>query len=109
MTGCRRARPWTAARGRANDANAAPMSAVFTTTPDLRPYDAIIPGVLCQSPVDLTLVPACADPGQTVTQALAPRHDGAWWAAGTRGMDFSRPDRIDPARFNALLAQDYPR
>ncbi len=87
-----------------NDANAAPMSTVFTTTPDLRPYDAVIPGVLCGPPVDPDLVPQCKQPGRRATRVVPSTHDGAWWAAATRGMDFSRPDRIDSARFNAILA-----
>jgi DNA-binding beta-propeller fold protein YncE len=87
-----------------NDANAAPMSDVFTRAPDRQPYEAIIPGVLCKPPVDPNLVPQCRQPGHTVTQAVRDAHDGAWWAAATRGMDFSRPDRIDSMKFNAILA-----
>ncbi len=87
-----------------NDANARPMSDVFTTTPDLRPYDAIVPGLLCQKPVSTDLVPECRHAGRVVTRTTVSSHDGAWWTRGTAGMDFSRPDRIDSARFNALLA-----
>jgi DNA-binding beta-propeller fold protein YncE len=86
-----------------NDANARPMSDVFSQTPDLRPYDAIIPGGLCRKPVDPGLVPECLRPGHSITRAAADTHDGTWWAQATRGMDFSRPDRIDSARFNAIL------
>ena len=32
-----------------------------------------------------------------------PRHDGAYWAAKTEGMDFSAEDRIDTPRFNRIL------
>ena len=46
-----------------NDANARPMSDVFADTPDLRPYDAIVPGVLCGKPVDPTLAPSCRGEG----------------------------------------------
>ncbi len=86
-----------------NDANAAPMSDVFSETPDMRPYDAIVPGVLCHAPVDLALVPACGMAGRAITRAVTASHDGAWWANATAGMDFSRPDKIDSARFNAIL------
>jgi DNA-binding beta-propeller fold protein YncE len=92
-----------------NDANARPMSDVFSKTPDLRPYDAIIPGGLCRKPVDQSLVPDCLHPGRNVTHAAADRHDGAWWAQATQGMDFSHPDRIDSARFNAVLVSGLPR
>jgi YVTN family beta-propeller protein len=89
-----------------NDANAAPMSDVFTTTPDLKGYAVIVPGLLCKPPVDPGLVPGCSVAGAKVTQATALVHDGAWWAAATAGMDFSRPDRVDSVAFNALLAED---
>jgi DNA-binding beta-propeller fold protein YncE len=39
-----------------SDANAAPMADVFTETPDLTSYTAIIPGNLCAPPVDPNLV-----------------------------------------------------
>ena len=32
-----------------------------------------------------------------------PRRDAAWWIAETAGMDFDRPDAVDPRRVNALL------
>ncbi len=86
-----------------NDANAAPMSDVFTTTPTLTPYIATIPGVLCAPPVDPTLVPDCKVKSVPRTQAVASLHDGAWWAAHTRGMDFRGPDRVDAGRFNRVL------
>ncbi len=88
-----------------NDANALPMSDVFTTTPDLSPYSAIIPGVLCKRPVDPALVPGCATPGAVKTAAVEELHDGSWWAAATQGFDFHHPDRIDPRRFNEILWQ----
>jgi YVTN family beta-propeller protein len=86
-----------------NDANAAPMSDVFTRTPDLRPVEAIIPGVLCHAPVHPDLVPACRQPGAVITGTVQPRQDGRWWAQATQGMDFSGPDRADPAKFAAIL------
>jgi DNA-binding beta-propeller fold protein YncE len=86
-----------------NDANALPMSDAFTTTPDLAPYTAIIPGVLCRKPVDPALVPDCRSPAAAKTEAVAELHDGAWWARQTRGFDFHHPDRVDPRRFNHIL------
>jgi YVTN family beta-propeller protein len=86
-----------------NDANAHPMTDLFSDTPDIRPYTAIIPGGLCGKPVDPSLVPACRQGGRSITQALLEPHDGAWWANATSGMDFSRPDKLDTARFNAVL------
>ena len=87
-----------------NDARARPMADVFATVPDLRPYEAIVPGVLCNHPVAFDLVPACHAPaGPVITEALPSAHDGAWWIAATRGMDFARPDRVRAARFNDVL------
>ena len=37
------------------DANPGPMSDVFMTKPDLTPYAAVIPGILCQAPVSSEL------------------------------------------------------
>jgi DNA-binding beta-propeller fold protein YncE len=80
------------------------MSDVFTTTPDLTPYTAIIPGILCRPPVDPTLVPECnnAD-GREVTAAVKPLHDGAWWAKATQGFNFKRPDLNNADLFNLVL------
>jgi DNA-binding beta-propeller fold protein YncE len=86
-----------------NDANARPMSDVFSTKIDLTPYDAIVPGVLCKPPVDPALVPACNDGHSVKTAAVPSLHDGAWWTRETRGFDFHHPDRIDPRRFNEIL------
>ena len=87
-----------------NDANAAPMSSVFATnqSPNLAPYDAIVPGSLCASPVNPTLVPACSSRSTQRTNRVAQLHDGSWWAAHTVGMDFQKPDRIDSKYFNEL-------
>jgi len=32
-----------------------------------------------------------------------PTHDAAWWAARTKGMDFSKEDLNDPATFNRII------
>jgi len=86
-----------------NDANAVPMSDVFTTQPNLQPYNAIIPGSLCQPPVYQSLVPACFKPGVRRTRRVVQLHDGAWWAQHTAGMNFSEPDHLNSAYYNALL------
>jgi YVTN family beta-propeller protein len=87
------------------DANAVPMSSVFTRTPNAAPYSAIVPGSLCGPTVAKDLVgAACTAPGVERTAAVPDLHDGAWWAAMTAGMDFSAPDRVDASAFNALLS-----
>jgi YVTN family beta-propeller protein len=87
------------------DADAAPMADVFTQKPDFTPYSAIIPGDLCTAPVDPNLVPACDTPGAQISAAVPPLHDAAWWAAKTKGFDFSDADRIDADAFNRVLWQ----
>lgn len=85
------------------DANAAPMADVFTATADTTPYTQILPGVLCHPPVSPDFLPDQCKSASHVTSAVKTLHNGAWWAAHTTGFDFSRPDRIDSARFNSLL------
>jgi len=86
-----------------NDANALPMSDAFTTVPKLAAYTAIVPGSLCIPPVYKNLVPACSDPRARKTRAIADRHDGAWWAKHTVGLNFRQPDHVNPQYYNALL------
>src|SRR5208282_5359718 len=75
-----------------NDANAVPMSDVFIRQPNLQPYVAPIPGILCQPPVDPTLVPECNNPGnRPITAAVKPLHDGAWWAQATKALTSNTP------------------
>ena len=87
------------------DADAAPMADVFTRKPDYTPYSAIIPGDLCTAPVDPNLVPACESTTAKVTSPVPQLHDSAWWAAKTKGFDFSDADRIDADAFNRILWQ----
>jgi YVTN family beta-propeller protein len=84
------------------DANAEPMSDVFTQKPDLSPYTAIVPGNLCASPVDPNLIPACKDPKAVKTAAIPSRHDGKWWAQATKNFSFEVEDKVDPAEFNHI-------
>lgn len=87
-----------------NDANALPMSDVFIQQPNLQPYVAPIPGILCQPPVDPTLVPECSNPGaRPVTVAVKPLHNGAWWAQATKGLNFNHPDMVNADVFNRIL------
>jgi YVTN family beta-propeller protein len=87
-----------------NDANARPMSDVFTKQPNLQAYVAPIPGILCQPPVDPNLVPECKNPGtRPVTVAVKPLHDGVWWAQATKGFNFNHPDLNNADLFNRIL------
>ena len=88
-----------------NDANAFAMDDAFTTNPNYQPYDAIIPGVLCQPPVHQDLVPKCFIPGAKKTPAVPALHSGSWWMRNTKRMVFNAPDRNDPVAFNKLIWQ----
>ncbi|MBB5331705.1 alkaline phosphatase family protein [Tunturiibacter gelidoferens] len=87
------------------DADAAPMADVFTRKPDYTPYSAIIPGDLCVAPVDPNLVPECQSTTAQITSAAPQLRDSAWWAAKTKGFDFSDADRVDADAFNRILWQ----
>jgi len=86
-----------------SDANAAPMANVFMRTPDFTPYNAIIPGSLCASPVDPNLVPECQSAHARISPSLRELHDAAWWEEKLRGFDFHDADRIDADAFNRAL------
>jgi DNA-binding beta-propeller fold protein YncE len=96
------------------DANAQPMSDVFTLSADTQPYEPVVPGVLCAPPVDPNLIPECNNPGLKRTGAVKTLHDGVWWANSTRQFDFSKPDALDSGAFNRVLwrgvkgSQPYP-
>jgi YVTN family beta-propeller protein len=85
------------------DANAYPMSDVFSRSADLTPYTAIVPGNLCQAPVDPNLVPACQDPSAPKTTAARIRHDKTWWARETQNFNFDGVDKVDSHAFNRVL------
>jgi DNA-binding beta-propeller fold protein YncE len=86
-----------------SDANAAPMSDVFTPIPTFRTYSAIIPGSLCAPPVDPNLVPACKSPSAKIAPALPELHDATLWAEKMKGFNFHDADRLDTVAFNRIL------
>ena len=87
------------------DSTAEPMSDVFTTTPNLQPYSTIVPGDLCQPPVDPTLVPACFNPAARKSKAYRPLHAGAWWQhqSDANHLVWNAPDKNNAAVYNRLL------
>ena len=86
-----------------NDANSDPMSDVFSKDPDLAPYTAVLPGSLCELPVNPDLIPECHQAAIPRSRPLKSLHDGRWWANATRNFDFKRPDDLDSAAFNRIL------
>jgi DNA-binding beta-propeller fold protein YncE len=83
-----------------DDSSVAPMDQVFERR--LRPwsYTAPVPAVLRTT--RLPLPPGPVPAGRVAAYAY-PRHDAAWWAAQTQGMDFSVEDHLDTPRFNRIV------
>jgi YVTN family beta-propeller protein len=86
-----------------NDANAEPMADAFTRRPKYATYQAIVPGNLCQAPVDPNLVPACNNSKAPKTTAMQLKHDAQWWAKATEGMYFGTEDKVDAEKFNRII------
>ncbi len=86
-----------------NDANAFPMDDAFTTYPDYQPFDAIIPGVLCQPPVHPDLVPDCFSPSARKTRAMPPVRGVKWWNAHGKSLVFTSPDTDDANQMNRIV------
>ncbi len=58
------------------------------------------------TPADVLYSTQLPLPPRTTAGPMAlPRHDAAWWAAETRGFDWSSEDKNDAAAFNAVLAK----
>jgi YVTN family beta-propeller protein len=85
------------------DANADPMSRVFTATADLTSYKAVLPGSLCKPPVKADLIPECVVPSLPRTAAVKQLRNGSWWTQVTKQFDFRRPDALNSAEFNLVL------
>ncbi len=82
-----------------NDASAAPMANAFDTKQATYTFNAIPSAYLKNTtlPIDPAKYDANAD------AQLKPLHTAAWWAARTRGMDFSVEDHLDSAKFNRVV------
>jgi DNA-binding beta-propeller fold protein YncE len=90
-----------------NDAEAAPMAAVFAPTSHAWTFEAIVPEILRTSTLPL---PGGANSGNSSGNVLRagvakPRHDSAWWTENTAGFDFSAEDKIDSTKYNIILWQ----
>jgi hypothetical protein len=77
-----------------NDALAAPMSDIFSTTPSTWTFAATPAAILYCTQLPLP------QPGLTCND---PTPDAKYWARVTRGMDFDDADRVDGATFNHVL------
>ncbi|HEU5411018.1 MAG TPA: bifunctional YncE family protein/alkaline phosphatase family protein [Candidatus Acidoferrales bacterium] len=87
-----------------NDAVAEPMADVFTTEYKPWTYTTAVPQILCSTQLPVCKTQNGATSGATGVYAK-PRHDAAYWAAKTKGMDFTVEDKIDSAKFNRIIWQ----
>jgi len=80
-----------------NDAVAIPMADVFDIGQKQWNFTAAPSPLLynTQLPLPVRKTPARFD--------LRPTHDSAYWAAATRGLDFSGEDKLDGAAYNRIL------
>lgn len=86
-----------------NDAVAEPMADVFTTEEKPWTYTASVADVLRST--QLPIGKASAGGGASVQSGnyAKPKHDAAYWAARTKGMDFSVEDHVDAEKFNRII------
>jgi len=80
-----------------NDSSANPMTRVFDPQQKDWTYKAVASDLLAG-----TQLPVPKRSGEFIPH---PTHNAAYWAAATRGMDFSVEDRVDPVSFNRVLWQ----
>ncbi len=83
-----------------NDDSAVPMANAFDTEQRSWKFKAIPSDYLKQ-----TTLPIKFDATNSAEATLKPLHDGAWWAAQTKGMDFQVEDHLDTPKFNRVLWQ----
>ena len=80
-----------------SDSSASPMADVFDEKQKRWTYDAVPSALLYNTQLPL--------PPRPKGELPRPTHDAPYWAAATKGMDFSVEDRLDPLVFNQLLWQ----
>ncbi len=81
-----------------HDAGVPPMTAAFNTSQASWTYSAIPASILYT-----TTLPILNKYVQNPDALPHPTHDAAWWEAQTKGMDFSKEDRIPTEKFNRIL------
>ena len=86
-----------------NDSSVEPMTAIFdrpcrlgTTGPSFPPCSEPRNCLCPRRPLDRRTL-------EDARRYARPRHDAAYWAAKTQGMDFSAEDRMDTPLFNRIL------
>jgi len=91
-----------------HDAGVPPMTDAFDTGMDCSPKQG--GGSACWTysafPAQIlftTSLPLLNKDSDNLATLPHPTHDAAWWAAKTKGMDFSREDLNNPDQFNRIL------
>lgn len=79
-----------------SDASANAMTDVFDVNQKDWTYSAVPSDLLYNTQLPLPS-------REKNAQIPRPMHDAAYWAAATKGMDFSVEDRVDPVAFNQIL------
>lgn len=79
-----------------NDASSKAMADVFDTSQKTWSYTATPSAILTRTQLPIP---------HASGEIPRPTHDAAYWAAATKGMDFSVEDRVDPLAFNRILWQ----
>jgi DNA-binding beta-propeller fold protein YncE len=89
-----------------NDALARPMADVFTTEARSWSFRAVVPEILRTTKLPLPPHKRARSGASGETDRYArPRHTARYWAAKTRGLDFTVEDDLDTPRFNRILWQ----
>jgi DNA-binding beta-propeller fold protein YncE len=83
-----------------NDAYAEPMADAFDLNQPNWTYTATPSPLLAGTSLP---IPPTAFDSAALRNPPRPLHDAQWWAAATRGMDFSIPDHLDTAKYNRVL------
>jgi YVTN family beta-propeller protein len=81
-----------------NDAHAKPMANAFDLHQAKWSYDAVPSSYLAS-----TTLPIAFPTAKLGVSPLKPLFDAKWWAAQTKGMNFSVEDHLDSAKFNRVL------
>jgi YVTN family beta-propeller protein len=82
-----------------NDSIAQPMADVFDTTLSPWTYTATFSPLLCNSQLPVS----CSSSAIKQARAMKEKHNAAYWARVTKGMDFSKEDLVDAETFNRIL------
>jgi hypothetical protein len=74
------------------------MADVFDTTQPPNWNFTAVPSQYLSGTVDVTAGATFAD-----SEKVKPVHTAAWWAAQTRGFDWSKEDRVPADKFNRII------